>query len=50
MQQYHWIGNIRVLENPVERLVVLTPVDHKIIYRKVLPDDLRQELKAFEAS
>jgi transcriptional regulator with GAF, ATPase, and Fis domain len=50
MQQRRWPGNIRELENFVERLVALTPPDRKIIDRKVLPDDLLQELKKFEAN
>jgi DNA-binding NtrC family response regulator len=38
MQQYRWIGNVREIENAVERLVLLAPNE------EVLPDDLGEHL------
>jgi DNA-binding NtrC family response regulator len=49
MQQRHWAGNIRELENLVERLVTLAAPKMAILERDVLPPDLRKELKKFEA-
>jgi len=49
MQQRHWAGNIRELENLVERLVTLAAPKITILERDLLPADLRKELKKFEA-
>lgn len=40
-----WKGNIRELQNFIERLVTLVPADHKMISRTDLPPKLLQELK-----
>ena len=45
MKQRRWAGNIRELENFVERLVTLTTKKQKIIDRKTLPPELQKELK-----
>jgi transcriptional regulator with PAS, ATPase and Fis domain len=45
MKQRHWPGNIRELENFIERLVTLTTKKQKIIDRKILPAELQKELK-----
>lgn len=45
MKQRHWPGNIRELENFIERLVTLTNKKQKIIDRKILPAELQKELK-----
>ena len=45
MKQRKWVGNIRELENFVERLVTLVPQGMKILRRKILPEDLQTELK-----
>ena len=50
MCQRPWAGNIRELENFVERRIALTPVDARIINRKILPPDLKKELKKFAAN
>jgi transcriptional regulator with GAF, ATPase, and Fis domain len=50
MQQRHWQGNIRELENLVERLVTLAASNVKIMDRETLPADLRKELKKVETS
>lgn len=49
MQQRHWAGNIRELENLVERLVTLAGPNMTILERDLLPPDLRKEMKKFEA-
>ncbi len=49
MQQRHWAGNIRELENLVERLVTLATPKMTTIERDLLPPELRKELKKFEA-
>jgi len=48
MQQRQWIGNIRELENFVERLVTLAPATHRILGRSILPKDLLKEFKKVE--
>jgi transcriptional regulator with PAS, ATPase and Fis domain len=48
IQQRHWAGNIRELENLVERLVTLAGPKMAILDRDLLPPDLRKELKKFE--
>ena len=45
MKQRRWAGNIRELENFIERLVTLTTKKQKIIDRKTLPPELQKELK-----
>ena len=45
MKQRHWTGNIRELENFVERLVTLTTRKQKFIDKKILPLELQKELK-----
>lgn len=50
MQQRHWSGNIRELENFVERLVTHAAADSKIIGKEILPPELSKELKKFHAS
>ena len=41
----HWAGNIRELENIVERLVALTPQAHKIIGKDILPKEYIEEME-----
>lgn len=45
MKQRHWAGNIRELENFIERLVTLTNKKQKIVDKKNLPPELQKELK-----
>jgi len=45
IKQRHWTGNIRELENFIERLVTLTTKNQKIIDRKILPSEFQKELK-----
>ena len=45
MKQRHWAGNIRELENFIERLVTLTTKNQKIIDKKILPAEFQKELK-----
>lgn len=49
MQQRHWAGNIRELENLVERLVTLAGPKMTALERDLLPQELRKEMKRFEA-
>jgi len=44
LQQKSWPGNIRELENFIERLVTLTPPDMKIIDYGVFSEDIRNSL------
>ena len=48
LKQRHWTGNIRELENFIERLVTLTTKDQKIIDRKILPAESLKEWKKFK--
>lgn len=48
MKQRHWAGNIRELENFVERLVTLTAKNKEVIDRKMLPSEFQSELKKFK--
>lgn len=41
----HWPGNIRELENIVERLVALTPPAYKIIGKDILPKEYIEEME-----
>ncbi len=43
LQEYHWPGNIRELENLVESMVVLAPG------REVLPEDIPREVRGLES-
>jgi transcriptional regulator with PAS, ATPase and Fis domain len=45
MKMRYWAGNIRELENFIERLVTLTDKKQKIIDRKILPPEILKELK-----
>jgi len=45
MKHRLWAGNIRELENCVERLVTLITKNQKIIDRKILPLELQKDLK-----
>jgi DNA-binding NtrC family response regulator len=45
MKQRTWEGNIRQLENFVERLVTLTPPEIKALDETILPADVKKELK-----
>jgi transcriptional regulator with GAF, ATPase, and Fis domain len=45
IKQHNWPGNIRELENFIERLVTLTPDEMKIIEPSVLPNEYQQEVK-----
>ena len=45
LKQRSWEGNIRELENFIERLVTLTTKNQKIIDRKILPAEIQKELK-----
>jgi transcriptional regulator with PAS, ATPase and Fis domain len=45
-----WKGNIRELENFVERLVTLTPQDMKIIDIDILPPEFQKEIKETKLS
>jgi len=45
LTQRHWAGNIRELENLIERLVALTPPAHKIIGIDILPHEYVEEMK-----
>jgi transcriptional regulator with GAF, ATPase, and Fis domain len=50
MQQRHWTGNIRELENFVERLVTLAGLNMTILKREILPPDLKKELKKYQTT
>ncbi|MCZ6820212.1 MAG: sigma-54 dependent transcriptional regulator, partial [Calditrichaeota bacterium] len=45
MRERNWDGNVRELENFVERLVAFASQNSKIIGRELLPDDLREEMR-----
>lgn len=48
--KYHsWMGNIRELENFVERLVTLAPPEMQVIDASILPTDFQEEWKKAEA-
>ena len=48
--KYHsWSGNIRELENFVERLVTLAPLEMQVIDSSILPADLQAEWQKAEA-
>ena len=45
LQQRQWTGNIRELENLVERLVALAPPETEVVDEDILPPDLKKEFK-----
>jgi len=45
MKHRPWEGNIRQLENFIERLVTLAPPEMKILDAAILPPDIKKELK-----
>lgn len=45
MQKHHWTGNIRELENFVERLVTLASLETTELNKSVLPDEFQNEFK-----
>jgi two-component system response regulator HupR/HoxA len=50
MRQCLWLGNIRELENFVERLVTLVPPDAQILSHEILPADILQEFRRSKTS
>ena len=46
----HWAGNIRELENFIERIVILSPANEKIIFRNCLPGEHLEEMQIFKKS
>lgn len=49
MKQQKWPGNIRELDNFVERLVTLSPVDATMVQPDILPQDLSEKYRRFES-
>ena len=47
LKQRHWAGNIRELENLIERLVTLSPADLEILSDICFPPDLKKELDEY---
>jgi len=45
MKLHPWTGNIRELENFIERLVTYVPADQKELDTNTLPDELKNEIK-----
>jgi Nif-specific regulatory protein len=45
IKQHKWSGNIRELENFVERMVTLAPQDTKVLNSGILPAEFRSELQ-----
>lgn len=45
MKHRNWTGNIRELENFIQRLVTLTTTEQKIIDKKILPPEFHKELR-----
>ena len=45
MKHFPWEGNIRQLENFIERLVTLAPPEMKILDAAILPPDIKKELQ-----
>jgi arginine utilization regulatory protein len=45
MNQKKWTGNIRELENFIERIIAMVDKDEKIIKAKILSKELKVELK-----
>jgi DNA-binding NtrC family response regulator len=50
MQRRKWLGNIRELENFIERLVTLAPPDMKVLDSTILPPELEKEFKTLVLS
>jgi len=50
LKQRDWLGNIRELENFIERLVTVTNPDVVTIKSKILPLDLKMEFEQFKAN
>jgi transcriptional regulator with PAS, ATPase and Fis domain len=48
LKQHLWSGNIRELENFVERLVTLAPLEMQVIDASILPADFREEWQEVE--
>jgi len=48
LKQHLWSGNIRELENFVERLVTLAPLEMQVIDASILPADFRKEWQEVE--
>ena len=48
MKFHPWTGNIRELENFVERMVTLMPMNRKLIDKSVLPREFMSELKKID--
>jgi len=46
----HWKGNIRELENFVERMVTLSQPFDKIISKEIIPPEYRKELESLKIS
>lgn len=49
MKFRHWDGNVRELENFIERLVTLTPAEAESITPQILPGKYQAELQKFNA-
>jgi Nif-specific regulatory protein len=49
LKQHLWSGNIRELENFVERLVTLAPLEMRVIDASILPKEFREEWQEVEA-
>lgn len=47
LKQRHWEGNIRELENLIERLVTLSPAEVEILADTCFPPDLKKELDEY---
>jgi transcriptional regulator with GAF, ATPase, and Fis domain len=47
IRQRNWKGNIRELENFIERLVTLAPAAMKMLEAKILPAEFQKELQKF---
>jgi DNA-binding NtrC family response regulator len=50
MQQRKWSGNVRELENFIERLVTLALPDMAALNSKILPAEFQKEFKKFTPS
>ncbi|MCL4705862.1 sigma-54-dependent Fis family transcriptional regulator [bacterium] len=50
MRQRLWPGNIRELENFVERLVTLVPAEEQMVSHEILPADIQPEFRSAKTS
>jgi transcriptional regulator with GAF, ATPase, and Fis domain len=50
MKNHEWTGNIRELENFIERIITLAPVNRKQIDKSMLPHEFQIELKSINRS